>query len=1472
MSTTTLLGEAPRGAAERRALLARLLDKRADDETFPLSFSQQRLWFLHELQPDVPVYNVPLAWSLHGTLDVPALGRALDTLVERHEALRTAFHSVAGEPRQRVRSHEPLHLPVVDLRAEHDPAAAARLRERELANRPFDLSQAPLLRAELLRLDEQEHRFVLVMHHLVCDGWSAGLLMRELAVAYSAWGSGKPPNLPELRHQYRDFARWQHQQVNAAAGQEALAYWKQRLAGLEALDGLPTDRPRPAVQSYRGAQRSFDTGPALLARVEALARGAGASPFMVLLATFALLLRRWSGVDDVALGTPIANRAKAEWEGVLGFFTNTLVMRCELRGSATFRELLAAVRARANEAYAHQDLPFERLVEELQPQRNLAKNPLFSVFFSFREDELESLRLAGLRVTPWLAGTPTAKFDLSLSLARVEGSLHGRLEYATDLYGDATAERFERQFLATLERVTRDPDQRLSQIDVLPASERTQVLQTFACGPRVAVEDTHILAGFEVQARQRPAATALRYRNEAVGYGELAQRVEHLARHLQALGVRAGAPPVGLFVDRTPELVIALLAILQAGGSYLPLDPGYPVERLGFMLADAGTRLVLTRRALLTSAPVTSAQVLAVDDLGLVALGETQPLAHRAAADAPAYVIYTSGSTGTPKGVMVTQATVTNFFAGMDALLMPGEPGTWLAVTSVSFDISVLELLWTLARGFEVVLAPDGALPRGAAQMARQAPAKPLEFSLFYFAADLGSYGSERYRLLLEGARFADRNDFCAVWTPERHFHAFGGLYPNPAVVSAALAALTERVQIRAGSVVLPLHDPLTVAEEWSVVDNLSRGRVGLSLASGWQPNDFVLAPDAYAHRREIMLRGLDELRRLWRGQKVQRRSGSGAEVEVGIFPPPVQAELPLWITSARHVETFRLAGEQGTSLLTHLLGHDIAQLTEKIAAYRAAWRAAGHAGEGHVTLMLHTFVGADVESVRATVRRPLCEYLKTSFDLLADLGGVLAPGLDLRSLPEADLDALVERAFERFFETAALLGTPTSCLAQLERVRAAGVDEVACLIDFGVQAETVLEALEPLGTLARRHRDVEAAARTEPSLAQLLQRHRPTHLQSTPSLAQALLAEPEARAALSGVEALLLGGEALPPALARELREHLPGRIFNMYGPTETTVWSTAECLDQVDEPLTIGRPLANQSVFVLDCDGQPAPIGVPGEVLIGGAGVTPGYVGRPELTAERFVERPDLGPTAARAYRTGDLARWRADGRLEFLGRRDGQIKLRGHRIELGELEAALGTHPDVRLSAAALHGQGAAAHLLAYVVPTPGRRPDPAALQAYLAQRLPAYMLPAAVVLLERLPQTPNGKLDRRALPASAAARSRGSAAFEAPGTRTERAIAAVWRELLNSDEIGLDDNFFELGGNSLSIVRVRARLAEELGASLSLVDMFKYPSVRLLAVALEGQTEDRSGREAAEHTAGRRRGALRRRGQTRLGARS
>jgi natural product biosynthesis luciferase-like monooxygenase protein len=1026
----------------------------------------------------------------------------------------------------------------------------------------------------------------------------------------------------------------------------------------------------------------------------------------------------------------------------------------------------------------------------------------------------------------------------------------------------ARARAMADQFAAFLIDLVAHADQPVAGLQLMTEQERRRLLVDWNNTVTAVPERLTVHQAFEQQVQRTPDRVAVIGRDDQLTYADLNARANQWARHLIGRGVGPDVV-VAVSLERRPDLLVALLGILKAGGAYLPLDPTYPPERTAFILEDAHVPVLITHQRLLPLDSSRGAARLAMD-------ADWPRVAHESAEnlDVPvtprdlAYVIYTSGSTGRPKGVMIEHGNVINFFCGMDARIGTGTPGVWLAVTSISFDISVLELFWTLARGFTVVLSPDERLTAPVANAA--AAARPVDFSLFYFASDQGAYPPDRYRLLLEGAKFADAHGFTAVWTPERHFHAFGGLYPNPSVTSAALAMITDRVHLRAGSVVLPLHSPLRVAEEWALVDNLSNGRIGISIASGWQAHDFALKPENYAQRKDVMVRDLDVLRRLWRGESVLFRGGDNTEVPIATLPRPVQPELPVWVTAAGSPDTFRLAGDVGANVLTHLLGQTLEEVASKIRTYRQARRDAGHPGDGHVTLMLHTYVGRDRHAVREKVHGPFCTYLRTSVDLIKNApqafpafklpNPALAErvGQGMTSLSADDLDQLLEFAFDRYFETSGLFGTVEDCVEVVERVKGIGVNEIGCLIDFGVDVDSAMASLELLDEVRRE--SLRSRRGADDSMPSLIRKHRVTHLQCTPSLARALIATADSRAALRGMQTLLLGGEALPASLAAELKAIVGGDLHNMYGPTETTVWSSTSCIEGDGTDIHLGRPIANTEFYLLDSHLQPVPPGVPGELFIGGQGVARGYLNRPALTAERFIENRFAPGRSSRLYRTGDLVRYRFDGNVEFLSRVDFQVKIRGHRIELGEIETAMTGHPAVREAVVVAQEDPTRGEkrLVAYGVLNAGwadgqtsspaghghngDRPSNEDLQHHLRRSLPDYMIPAAFVFLDHLPLTPNGKVDRRSLPAPGSERPMLEEGFVGPRNDAEEQLCRIWQSILGIQHVGVKDDFFSLGGDSLSVIEMAVQAEEVFGRHLSIVTVVQARTVERLAMHL------------------------------------
>ncbi len=722
----------------------------ASSYAFPLTFAQQRLWFLSQLEGDSASYNVPWAIKIEGLLNVSALERTLSAIVARHEVLRTTFSMADHAPVQIATAARPVTLQIVDLTsvpAEEREQQARKLAQEE-AGRPMDLVNGPLLRTSLLRLGDRDHVLLLTLHHMVFDGWSRRVFVRELGAIYEAFSLGRPSPLAELPLQYADYAVWQREYLQGSTLERHFTYWRKQLEAAPVQLELPTDRPRPAAQSYTGTVLRWEAPADLLAQLTALSRGSGATLFMTLLAAFNVLLAKYSRQEDIVVGTPIANRNRAEIEALIGLFVNTLVLRTDVSGDPTFFELLSRVKETALGAYAHQDMPFEKLVEDLKPERSLGHNPLFQVFFSLQNTPRQALDLPGLRLTTLERIGTTSKFDLSLFLTETPQGLRGDLEYNTDLFDAATMERMVQHYLQLLRSVVEAPEKRLSELSLLAEDARRQLLAGFNDTVVPFPSDLALPDLFEAQAARTPNDVALLCDTTQLTYRELNERSNQLAHFLQRQGVGPDVL-VALCTDRSSDMLIGVLGILKAGGAYVPIDPSYPSDRVAMILEDAHAPLLLTQESLLPSLPRQSARVICLDSgWPLIAREPKSNPPRTVQSNNLAYVLFTSGSTGRPKGVAIEHRSVVNFLHSMQR-----EPGIQpqdilVAVTTLSFDIAGLELYLPLITGARLVLASR--------EVAQDGPrlAELLERS----RATLMQATPATWRLLIESGWHGDRN------------------------------------------------------------------------------------------------------------------------------------------------------------------------------------------------------------------------------------------------------------------------------------------------------------------------------------------------------------------------------------------------------------------------------------------------------------------------------------------------------------------------------------------------------------------------------------------------------------------------------------------------------------------------------------------------------------------------------------------
>lgn len=1461
---------------------------------------------------------------LERAADPDVLREAIRICHSRHDALRTRFVEEAGVAvAQAVLAR--FDPPFVRRSLPSGEAVAEFLAEDRLT--PFEPFAAPPVRWTLLEPADGHPILVWSFLHALMDGRSFATVLRDLVTAEAAILEGRADALPVPAPSPSSLYHWHANRPRSGS----LDFWREKLAGFGGKSAFPTQLSPTGDAGTDGHGRGhlrhrLDEGDS--GRIREAAARLDVTPNNFVQGAWALVLGRYTLDDDVLFGAVRAARHGTvdEAKEAVGLAMNTVAVRADISGERRARDLLAELRAFAVSVRDHEHTPLLEVARVAGPDS--AELP-FDTCIIF---DAESLDARMRRLEP---GRPEryelheqTSFPLTL-YAYDDPELILELGFDRARVSDEAARTLLEQVATVLVGFADNPDAPLSDISLSSDQERAR-LESGLDGPSRPVSDGSALEDILARLRERPDAVSVRFQNRAYTRSGLDRASEKVARALVAAGCRRG-DLVGVYRERSEHLPAIILGIWRAGAGYLPLDPTYPENRIAFKLEDARLRFVVTESSTTSRLPKSDARVLELDTLD----GELSPEERSVAIDPElrgddlAYMIYTSGSTGQPKGTLVEHKNVLNFFAGMDDCVRPASedpafPGVWLAVTSLSFDISVLEILYTLARGYEVVVhderddyRPEVTRVKGPVT---RFPEQRIDLGLMFFSGAKDDDAAARYDFLLEAARRADEAGLSSVWTPERHFHEFGGPYPNPAVLGAAIARATRRLAIRAGSVVLPLHHPARVAEEWAVVDNLSRGRVGVSVASGWHARDFLLRPENHAERKRHTYEGVDVVRRLWRGEAV-RFDGPDSSYEIRTLPRPVQAELPVWVTAAGNPSTFEEAGRLGANVLTHLLGQTFEEVGEKIRVYRAARAAAGHEGPGYVTLMLHAFVGEDRAEVKELVREPMKAYLRSAFGLVRDnafdfpvVAKRVGEGADLdaaiKALSEEELDALHEHAFERYFERSGLFGTLEEALAIVDRSKEIGADEIACLVDFGVPFEDVLDSMSRLEALQRAANARGAHEDEDFSLPGLVRRYRVTHLQCTPSRARLLTLDPTTREALSSIQRLYVGGEALPQDLADELADLVNGEVWNMYGPTETTVWSAVHRVVGGEKVVPIGRPIANTSIRIVDDKGRLTPIGVAGELCIGGLGVTRGYFRRNALSAERFTVDPFADDPRARLYKTGDLARWKADGAIEFLGRRDHQVKIRGYRIEVGEIESVIREHPEVQGSVVVPWTDPATsvAQLVAYVVPRGGAAPSESDLRAHVRTKLPAYMMPSRFVAMQALPLLPNGKLDRKGLPsptevprfdarlaqpanatgpevkhaaatpatgdataeaprrapARAPSRAASTAGRAAPTSHVEEQIAEIWKDVLGLEQVGRDQNFFDLGGHSLLVVQVHGRL-KSAHPDLGITELFRFPTVAALAQHLVARALADAG--GADSRADNRRSALAKRREMR-----
>jgi amino acid adenylation domain-containing protein/thioester reductase-like protein len=1453
-----------------------------DTNCFPLSFAQQRLWFLEQFEPGSPFYNMVQAVHIRGRLDQVALTNSLKEIVRRHEALRTTFPTIDGQPRQVIAPSLSLPLPLIDLQTlpEHDRAAEAQWLATKEAQQPFDLAAGPLVRATLLRLSEEDHVLLGTMHHIVSDGWSIGVFIREIASLYEAFSAGRPSPLPELPIQYVDFALWQREWLQGQELERQLSYWKTRLAGLPILE-LPTDRPRPSMQRFQGAIHFFDVHPTLTQALRELGHNESVSLFMVLLAAFQVLLHYYTGQDDIVVGCPLANRTRSETQGLIGLFVNALVMRTDLSGNPRFRELLRRVHEVVLGAYEHQDLPFEKLVDELQPERDPSRHPLFQVAIVLNNAPFVPLEL--LQVDSGIA-----KFDLTLYIREAVDSLVGELEYNTDLFEDSTIHRMVEYFQFLLATIVADPERRLSDLPLLLEAERQQLLVAWNDTDTEAPQPICLHQLFEQQVALTPDAAALIFEEQRLTYRELNERANQFAHHLQTVGV-APEVLVGLCVERSPVMVVALLGILKAGGAYLPLDPTYPPERLAFMLEDSQAAVLVTQERLLPRLPEHRARVVRLDtDRDRIARERNDNPISPVKSQNLAYVIYTSGSTGKPKGVMVAHRGVGNMAAAQARAFGLRAEDRILQFASLSFDASIFEIVMALLNGGTLCLGTPASLLPGPAlsQLLRDQAVTTATLPPSALAAmPVEEFPALRNMIVAGEACSAE---LVRDWASGRHF--FNAYGPTEATVWASVAECVD------GSEKPSIGRPIANTQIYlldrqmqpvpvGIVGELYLGGTGLGRGYLHRP---TMTAERFVPHPFSAVAGA----RLYRTGDLGRRREDGSVEFVGRVDQQVK------------VRGFRIElGEIETALAQHpavreavVLAREEAPGDQRLVAYLVARPLAPSPDEqesgapGEAELIAHWQQLYD-EIYRQTTPNGDPTFNVTGWN--SSYTGAPLPEAAMREWRDHTVERILALGPKRVLEigcgaglllfriaphTQCYLGTDFSAPAlayvqeQLQRERP-GLEAVTLwqrLADDFTDIERASFDLVILNSVVQYFPDVDylrrvlagAVAAVAPggkiyvgdvrSLPLLEAFHTAVQLsQSTSTMAREEFEE-RVRQRMQQEEELLLD-----PEFFLTLAED-----FSQIGAVEI-------------QPKR-GREANELTQFRYDVTLQIGPQSAAGESH--GAAIEWEEWQEAGLTLDRLRERLSAEMPAVLGLRGVPNSRVREAVAAQLWLVDEGGPKTVGEFREAGAANAGAGVHPEdlwalseafpykVQLSWARGAEDGSYDLLLErrdtdvlrlganpFASLTPTRKPGRAVanqplrrqvaqallpeLRRYLEGILPDHMVPSAYFMLDRLPLTANGKVDRRKLPAPDAGRSAVSGLYVAPRNPTEVTVAEVWAEVLGLEHIGADDNFFELGGHSLLVTRVIGRLREALQIEVPLRALFAAPTVAALAEAID-----------------------------------
>jgi amino acid adenylation domain-containing protein len=1341
-------------------------------DCYPLSPAQLRMWVLSQIDTASLAYNIEYVLKLIGDLDLNLLNESFLKVIERHEVLRTYFKmNNEGDVNQYI-----VPIQDVDFNIASEDCSQVDNKDESVSNYlqsrnsvPFNLTKAPLIHASLIKLDTNENVLSIAIHHIISDGWSIELLVSEVVNNYNSLKRGVENNQANLAIQHKDYAVWVENELKTKSNEESKKFWMNEFKGTLPLLSLPSFKLRPVHQTFNGDSATFEFSEEFSNLLRSFSKKNNATLFTTLMTGVKSLLYRYSNQKDIIIGTPVAGREHADLENQIGLFLNILGIRTQFEENNSFLELLEKEKTTISGAFEHQDYPFDDIARNLKLKKDASRSLLFDVLIVLQNQRqlknvVNSDKLIGLEVDEYSVESKTSQYDLSFYFTETD-SLILNIVFNTDIYDKLLIDRMFVHFENLVTKSIISPEIPVETINYLSSQEHQELTNEFNNTEKIYDENKTVIGLFEDQVKETPDKTAVIFENKATSFAELNELSNQFGNYLQQNFELDNDSLIGIKTRRSEKMIVGMLGILKSGCAYIPMDPQYPVDRINYIENKSNCKLIITEDLL-------DAFYLERDQFS------KSNLENLSVASDLAYVIFTSGSTGNPKGVMITNKNLTNFLHGMSSAVHLNEDDHFFALTSISFDISILEIFWTLTSGVTVSLKSD-------------------EFSLNNFNLLLSDNNKDLdFSLInLSSLKESSNNDSSSDKLQETSVE----LFSEPVLLASELSKMIDSIKPSSSTEEVSEESKVSIVEEW-------RTSIETTLESDWYSNSLAGNADRYldwANENNAQIEAV-------KTRFISEMNGDILELNEG-----TTKNLEIFVETTNSKEAFVKAGKIGANIFTHLIGQEIAELANNILLYQQMLIENDFSvKEAKVVLMIHTYIGNDADTM---TQEPFKNHVKSSDQLLS----AMIENIDMSSVSNHDFENVIDFEIEKLWKTSTLFGTEEIVKNRISNLSFIGVTEVSFLTEFGLNNKEELNSKVKIVELVNSF-DLNISIDNPISTIQI-----------TPSYLDALLDDENSTEFIRSLKNILIGGEKFSDKLLSKLKTKVnpEASIYNMYGPTETTIWSTFKKIEE-GVTLNIGKPIQNTSIYILDQNNQLCPLGVSGELCIAGDGLARGYLNEKELTQDRFISieinSTEIGPI----YKTGDIAKWLPDGTIYLLGRSDNQVKINGFRIELEEVEnAILGNENITQAIVISTDAAGDTKRLVAFV--SSDIMIDTNELKEFVSTKLPRYMVPSQLIQVESFPMTSNGKIDRSSMKDLVLEEE--ELEFVAPTEEIEHSLVEIWSELLELqiEKISTTANFFDIGGNSLLLLKMISALNKKMNTSISIIDAFSYPNIKSLS---------------------------------------